>query len=84
MTAWHRMDIASVLEQLGTSPQGLTPKEAARRLEEHGRNELEERGLRSPLAVFAAQFTEIMVLVLIVAAPGLLPHLRGHRRHPPA
>jgi len=62
------MDRAQVYEELRTSPEGLSHEEANRRLEQHGRNELEERGLRSPLAVLLGQFTEIMVLVLIVAA----------------
>jgi P-type Ca2+ transporter type 2C len=68
MATWHTVDREQVYEQLGTSPQGLTPEEAAQRLEQHGRNELEERGLRSPLAVLMGQFTEIMVVVLLVAA----------------
>jgi len=68
MVAWHTMDRAQVYEELRTSPEGLSHEEANRRLEQHGRNELEERGLRSPLAVLLGQFTEIMVLVLIVAA----------------
>jgi Ca2+-transporting ATPase len=68
MAAWHTMDRAQVYDALRTSPEGLSPEEIAQRLEQYGRNELEERGLRSPLAVLLAQFTEIMVLVLIVAA----------------
>ncbi|HHX42961.1 MAG TPA: ATPase, partial [Chloroflexi bacterium] len=68
MAAWHAMDRAQVYDALRTSPEGLSPEEIAQRLEQYGRNELEERGLRSPLAVLLAQFTEIMVLVLIVAA----------------
>ena len=68
MAAWHTMDRTHVYDELGTSLDGLSQQEAAQRLKRLGRNELEERGLRSPLAVFFGQFTEIMVLVLIVAA----------------
>ncbi|HIP97249.1 MAG TPA: HAD family hydrolase, partial [Anaerolineae bacterium] len=58
-----------VLKALDTPPQrGLSQAEAARRLAEHGPNELIERGLRSPWRILAAQFTEVMVVVLIVAA----------------
>jgi Ca2+-transporting ATPase len=61
------MDRVSVLEQVGASPQGLSQEEAARRLEQYGPNQLEERGLHSPLAIFLGQFKEIMVLILVVA-----------------
>ena len=68
MTAWHTLDKEQVLAQLDASPQGLSAAEAAQRLERHGRNELQERGLRSPWAVLAGQFAETMVLVLLIAA----------------
>ncbi|NBD36410.1 MAG: HAD-IC family P-type ATPase, partial [Chloroflexi bacterium] len=58
-----------VLEALDTPPEtGLSQAEAERRLAEYGPNELTERGLRSPWRILAAQFTEVMVIVLIVAA----------------
>ena len=58
-----------VVKALGTSPEtGLSQAEAERRLAEYGPNELTERGLRSPWRILAAQFTEVMVIVLIVAA----------------
>jgi Ca2+-transporting ATPase len=64
-----RLTPDQVLETLDTPPQtGLSQAEAARRLAEHGPNELIERGLRSPWRILAAQFTEVMVIVLIVAA----------------
>ncbi len=68
MAVWHTLDKEQVLAQLDASPEGLSAAEAARRLERYGRNELEERGLRSPWAVLAGQFTEAMVLVLLAAA----------------
>jgi len=58
-----------VVKALDTSPEeGLSQAEAERRLAEVGPNELTERGLRSPWRILAAQFTEVMVVVLIVAA----------------
>ena len=68
MTAWHTLKRERIYEQLNTSPNGLDGPEVERRLEQHGRNELEERGLRSPWKVLLGQFTEIMVVVLLVAA----------------
>ncbi len=58
-----------VLKALDTSLEtGLSQAEAERRLAEYGANELTEQGLRSPWSILAAQFTEVMVVVLIVAA----------------
>ena len=68
MTLWHTQERERVYEELDTSPSGLDAAEARRRLERYGPNELEERGLRSPLRVLLGQFTEIMVVVLLVAA----------------
>lgn len=68
MADWHAMDTNLVLERLGSRREGLTDDEAARRLEEHGPNRLEERRGRSPIVAFLEQFTEVMVIVLIVAA----------------
>ena len=65
---WYSKDRDEVLAELGSSPQGLEEQQAQDRLAQYGPNELEERGLRSPLAVLASQFTEIMVIVLLVAA----------------
>ncbi len=66
--AWN-LTPAQVLETLDTPPEtGLSQAEAARRLAEHGRNELVESGLRNPWHILATQFIEVMVVVLIVAA----------------
>jgi Ca2+-transporting ATPase len=48
--------------------RGLSSDEVARRREEYGPNELIERGAKSPWRIFAEQFTEVLVIVLIVAA----------------
>lgn len=66
--AWYKKDPQEVLQELNTTEQGLDEKQVQARREKYGPNELEERGIRSPLAVLASQFTEIMVIVLLVAA----------------
>ena len=67
--AWHTSEVAEVLQTLGTDPgSGLGEEEAARRLEELGPNELEDRGTRSPWAILWEQFTSTMIVILIVAA----------------
>ncbi len=68
MAVWHTQDIHDTLRELQTTPRGLTEQEAARRLEQYGPNQLEERPMRNPILVFLSQFTEIMVIVLLVAA----------------
>jgi P-type Ca2+ transporter type 2C len=66
---WHVVDKDQLLSDLGVDPdQGLPSQTAADRLSEHGLNELEEGGLRSPAAILWEQFTATMVLILIAAA----------------
>ena len=53
MTNWHQIDPLQALEQLGTSlDHGLSQAEAARLQEEYGANELVQRGVESPWAIF--------------------------------
>jgi len=69
MQDWYRTDPQEVAAQLETNLEtGLDPAEAARRLEIHGLNELVDRGLKSPWKILWEQLTEIMVLILVVAA----------------
>ena len=68
MAVPHLRSIEETLRELGTSRQGLSAQEAARRMEQYGPNQLEERPGRSPLAILGSQFTQIMVILLLVAA----------------
>ncbi len=68
MSAWHTMTREHALEKLNAVPEGLSSDEVEERLAQYGSNELEERGLRSPWKVLIGQFTEIMVVVLLIAA----------------
>ncbi len=66
---WHTLEVAEVLRALNTDTgSGLSEEEAARRLEELGPNELEDRGGSSPWAILWEQFTSTMIVILIVAA----------------
>ncbi len=67
MTSWHALDRHQVLKELDTKPDGLSSEEVARRQTQYGPNALERRGGRSPWVVLIGQFTEVMVLVLLVA-----------------
>lgn len=56
------------LEALQSSREGLSTAEAQKRLDEYGRNELEEGQKRGLLAKFLDQFKDLMIIILLVAA----------------
>jgi P-type Ca2+ transporter type 2C len=67
--SWHISEAPEVLRALDTHAEsGLSNEEAARRLQEWGTNELEDRGTRSPWAILWDQFVSTMIVILIVAA----------------
>lgn len=66
---WHVKSEKEVEEILSTSlEEGLDRNEAIRRLEKYGPNELEQKGRKSIWAMFADQFKDFMIIILIVAA----------------
>ncbi len=68
MNGWHSKDIDAIFKELGTSPEGLTSKEAASRLQKYGPNRLPEPKKRSALIRFLLQFHDILIYLLLVAA----------------
>lgn len=67
--SWHFTDPQAVATQLQTnSSTGLTPQMAEPRLAEYGPNELVDRGVKSIWKILWEQLTDVMVLLLIVAA----------------
>ena len=67
-SAWHALDADAAIRELGVDPAcGLAPPEAARRLAEHGPNELTQEEKASPWRLFFNQFKNILVVILIVA-----------------
>jgi P-type Ca2+ transporter type 2C len=66
--AWHRREAAAVLDELGTSIDGLEQAAVDRRREEYGTNELQESAGTSPLMLIWGQISSVMVLILIGAA----------------
>ncbi|MHA2208530.1 MAG: cation-translocating P-type ATPase [Candidatus Thorarchaeota archaeon] len=80
---WYNNDLEHVVKTLETTTDGLTEEEAAVRIEEYGYNELIETGTVSPIIMFLRQFTDPMVLILLVAIAisviaGLLSHEGEH------
>ena len=51
----------------GVNSMGLTEKEAAARLKTDGRNVLEDRKKTSAVRIFAGQFKDVMVMILLAA-----------------
>ncbi len=76
-STWSDLTPAEVYEELSTSPEGLSDEEAEARLEKHGKNELEEDDRVSPLKLLLEQFTDFLILILLVAAS--LSLVLGHQ-----
>lgn len=64
----HAIETTKCFKALATTETGLSPKEAAQRLVEHGPNRLPAPPRRSPLLRFFAHFHNVLIYVLIVAA----------------
>jgi len=65
---WHAMPADAVLRQLTSTPDGLGPVEAARRLALHGPNTLPSPPRTPALLRFLLQFNNALILFLLVAA----------------
>jgi P-type Ca2+ transporter type 2C len=68
MMNWHTVEYEEILQQLETSPQGLSVTEAQKRLGTHGRNELLHKKVKPPWLMFMLQFRDVMILILVGAA----------------
>ena len=65
---WYNKDIDELFAELDTSPEGITPSEAERRLQETGRNELESGKKKGIVRRFFSALCDRMTVVLLVAA----------------
>jgi Ca2+-transporting ATPase len=65
---WHTLTVDEVAQRLETTPNGLSLEHAAKRLAHFGANELKEKRARSPWRMLLDQFSDFMIIVLIVAA----------------
>ncbi|MEM0368314.1 MAG: cation-transporting P-type ATPase [Desulfurococcaceae archaeon] len=65
--AWHSKTIDETLKELNTDPnRGLDEDEVAYRIKKHGLNIIESKK-KSPISMFIRQFTNFLVIILIVA-----------------
>src|SRR5688572_13740092 len=62
---WHTLPAPEVISRLATALTGLTGAEAATRLEVHGPNELQAHSRESAWRTFAAQFQNVLILILL-------------------
>lgn len=77
-TAWQTLSIEQTLQQLDSNQQtGLTQQQVAANLERYGLNELVETGRRSSWQILLDQFTNVMLILLIVVAlvSGMLDYM---------
>lgn len=65
---WHTDLPETVMEKLKTTPQGITEKEAEKRLSESGENKFEKTAKKSVLGAFFKQMSDSMVLILLASA----------------
>ena len=65
---WHALTVEETFHRLESSPLGLNPADATRRLARYGPNELQQLAKISPLKIFLSQFLDVLVIVLIAAA----------------
>ena len=74
---YYNMSTQESLLQLKSQPEGISAEEARRRLELYGSNELKEGKNKSFFEKLIAQFKDVMIIILLIAAiiSGLLGEL---------
>lgn len=65
---WHGMDVDAVLAKLESSKNGLSQTEGENRLNTYGENRIPAAKSRGSLQRLAAQFSNLLILVLVGAA----------------
>jgi Ca2+-transporting ATPase len=76
VTPWHTMSADVVLGRLASGPDGLTTAEADARAARYGPNELQAAAGVSAWSILAAQFKNVLIVILLVAT--LLSAVLGH------
>src|SRR5512133_1085282 len=67
VTPWHTLSTGDALTRLKSGEKGLTDAEAAQRLAEVGPNELRASERVSWWKILAAQFKNVLIVILLVA-----------------
>ncbi|RLE45255.1 ATPase, partial [Candidatus Woesearchaeota archaeon] len=64
---WHIMNVEEVIKELQTSLDGLTTEQFKYRQGQYGLNKLKEYKKTSPLKIFFKQFTNFLIIILLIA-----------------
>ncbi|MGF3523138.1 MAG: cation-translocating P-type ATPase, partial [Candidatus Bathyarchaeia archaeon] len=65
--AWHARTADEALNELKVGEQGLSSEEAQKRLVQYGPNELKKEKGKSPIKLFLSQFTDVLMIILLIA-----------------
>jgi Ca2+-transporting ATPase len=66
--SWHALTVKESLNELQvTENEGLPEQEAQTRLAKYGPNELKKAKGKSPIKLFFAQFTDVLMIILLIA-----------------
>jgi Ca2+-transporting ATPase len=65
--SWHSTSAEETLKELNSNEHGLSQPEAQKRLAEYGPNELQKEKGSSPIKMLLEQFTDILIVILLVA-----------------
>lgn len=64
----YNKQLDDIYNELNSSKDGLSSKEASNRLKQYGNNELVEGKSRSKFRIFLDQFNDFMIIILIIVA----------------
>ncbi len=64
---WHNKTPEQALNELNVTIKGLTSRQAQERLAQYGPNELKKEKGKSPLKLLLGQFTNILMIILLIA-----------------
>ncbi len=67
MKPWHALKPEEALEELKVNEKGLSQEEAQTRLTTYGFNELKKKKGKSPIKLFLSQFTDVLMIILLIA-----------------
>ncbi|AEE52335.1 ATPase, P-type (transporting), HAD superfamily, subfamily IC [Haliscomenobacter hydrossis DSM 1100] len=65
---WHSMSFDAVIEQLRTSPKGLSSTEVAQRIKNYGPNKITQRKGPGALGLFFSQFMDPLIYILLASS----------------
>lgn len=68
MKNYYNYEKEKILNEFETQKSGISSKEAEKRLEKYGKNEIQEGEKKSVLKIFLEQYTDFLVIILIAAA----------------